>query len=284
MVGSISRDSSPMKDACTSARPPLRRVRSKAELAEFQRPSSSSNRPSSSSLAASSLTAGRNSPPRVLAKRRSHNNLATTPAKVATAGRQSSPSSAGAEGAPVRRPSSGSPPSSPKGRALGRRTSVSERRVSGSERRASVSGRRPSVSGRRPSLSGNVPPPVKSPPSTRTYGSLNTATEQATRTLRTFRRKLASSDPISSDVLAELDQELRLTSLALGDRAKQSKDMNDVTLNGILDQYSNRLISMLAEKLRRSGHIVDKPVVSDEDSSKRPNSSGTSSSSATELV
>lgn len=271
IVGSISRDSSPMKEACTSARPPLRRVRSKAELAEFQRPSSSSQRPSSSSLAA-----GRNSPPRALAKRRSHNNLITTPAKMPVGGRQSSPSSVVGDGAPLRRPSSGSPPSSPKGRALGRRTSVSERRTSGSDRRASVSGRRPS-------LSGGATAPAKSPPSTRTYGSLNTATEQATRTLRTFRRKLASTDPISSDVLAELDQELRLTSLALGDRAKQSKAMNDVTLNGILDQYSNRLISMLDEKLRLSGHIVDKPP-SDEDSSKRPNSSGTSSSSATELV
>jgi len=117
--------------------------------------------------------------------------------------------------------------------------------------------------------------------SLRGFGSLNMATEQAVRTLRTYRKKLAGPETVATDLLAELDQELRLTSLALGDRAKQSKSMSDAMLDGILEQYSSRLIAMLDEKLGLSNH----PLIERRDSdlsNKRPTSSGTGSTTASD--
>jgi hypothetical protein len=76
------------------------------------------------------------------------------------------------------------------------------------------------------------------------------ATEQACRTLRAYRKKLSSTEPVSPEVLTELDQELRLTASALGDRAIRSKAMNESMLSGLLDQYSERIVSLLDEKLR----------------------------------
>ena len=75
------------------------------------------------------------------------------------------------------------------------------------------------------------------------------ATEQACRTLRAYRRRLASAEPVSADSLAELDAELRLTATALGDRAVRAKAVSETLLSGLLDQYSERLVSMLDEKL-----------------------------------
>lgn len=218
--GSPTREPSPDKENSLIARPTLRRVLSKAELAEFQ------NQRPSATPGGRSPTAGRRSPPRTLSKRRSQFNLNTTPSvRTPIAVLQSSPSSIRAEDTPSRRPSSdsrsGSPPPSPKSRVI-----------------------------RRPSLPALNSAKTKSSNNLRGFGSLSMATEQAARTLRAYRKKLTSSDPISQDLLAELDQELRLTALALGDRATRSKAMADSILNGLLDQYSERLVSLLDEKLR----------------------------------
>ncbi|KAF4877240.1 Mitogen-activated protein kinase-binding protein 1 [Colletotrichum siamense] len=198
-----SRDPSPMKDASTSSRPPLRRVLSKAELAEFQRPSSANG--------------GRRSP-RSVQRRTSRYALNTS---VSTPkGAANSPSIA--EDTPSRRSSgSGSPPVSPKSRAS-----------------------------RRPSLPSLGLPPKKSSPNLRGFGSLGMATEQACRTLRAYRKKLSSTEPLSQDSLTELDQELRMTAAALGDRAIRTHDT--ALISGLLDQYEERLASMLDEKLRRT--------------------------------
>lgn len=59
-----------------------------------------------------------------------------------------------------------------------------------------------------------------------------------------------SAEPISPEVLADLDHELRLTAAALGDRAIRCKAMNETVLSGLLDQYSERLVTLLDEKLR----------------------------------
>ncbi|KAL0940923.1 WD repeat protein [Colletotrichum truncatum] len=206
-LSSISRDPSPMKDGSASARQPLRRVLSKAELAEFQRPSPTSS--------------GRRSP-RAVQRRTSryglNNSISTPKSSMAN-----SPSIA--EGTSSRRSSgsgSGSPPASPKSRAS----------------------RRPSL----PSL--GLPPKKSSPNLGRNFGSLNMATEQACRTLRAYRKKLSSTEPLSQDVLTELDQELRMTAAALGDRAIRTHD--SALISGLLDQYEERLASMLDEKLRRT--------------------------------
>ncbi|KAH7156169.1 WD40-repeat-containing domain protein [Dactylonectria macrodidyma] len=235
--GSMSRDPSPAKDG-VSGRPPLRRVLSKAELAEFQRPSSVS---------------GRRSPPRTLQRRTSRFNLA---ASVRTPTSTFPPSpiiGVGGLDTPSRRPSAdsraASPPVSPKARIT----------------------RRPSLpalgaTARKKSSSSNL----------RGFGSLNMATEQACRTLRAYRKKLASAEPISQEVLSELDQELRLTAAALGERAIRGKAMNETVLTGLLDQYSERLVTLLDEKLRLS-HPRERDGDSPDEGS-QPSADGDSSS------
>ncbi|KAI2784119.1 WD repeat-containing protein [Daldinia loculata] len=239
--GAATRELSLAKDNSVVSRPTLRRVLSKAELAEFQR---------------SSPSAGRRSPPRTLAKKRSAYNLASTPSsKTPTATPQACPALAISGDTPTRRPSTDSrycsPPSSPKARVK-----------------------------RQPSLPTLNSAKTKSNNNLKGFGTLTMATEQACRTLRAYRRKLASTDPISQDVLAEIDQELRLTSVALGDRAIRSKALSETMLSGLLDQYSERLVALLDEKLRvgyrgSSDQEPDSPGILP---GKRPGSSGGESS------
>ncbi|KAI2471765.1 WD domain-containing protein [Annulohypoxylon bovei var. microspora] len=241
--GATTRDPSPIKDSSTLSRPTLRRVLSKAELAEFQRPSPST---------------GRRSPPRTITKRRSIFNLSATSSssssKTPVPPLQTGPALSVVEDTPSRRPSAdsrcASPPASPKARIK-----------------------------RRPSLPALNSAKTKSNNNLRGFGSLTMATEQACRTLRAYRKKLSSTDPISQDVLAELDQELRLTAVALGDRATRSKAMSDTMLTGLLDQYSERLVAMLDEKLRLSYPAI---LFREPDSpGKRPSTAGSAAASAT---
>lgn len=205
---SMSREVSPAKEISITGRPTLRKVLSRAELAEFQRSTPNSNR--------------QKSPPRTLPRRSSRLNLKTPPGTLNGQGNstiiESTPSR--------RRPSESqgaSPPPSPKGRVS----------------------RRPSL----PAM-GAVARKKTSATNLRAQNTLNTATEQACRTLRAYRRKLSSAEPITAECLTELDQELRLTAAALGDRAIRSKAMNETVLSGLLDQYSERLVTLLDEKLR----------------------------------
>lgn len=236
VLGSANRDPSPEKSGSFVNRPPLRRVLSKAELAEFQRPSP--------------LPSGRRSPPRTLQRRVSRYNLSSA-AATRTPVSMMPGSPLVAEGTPSRRPSEGgqsggsrSPPESPKGRArITRRPSLPVLNTTPSAPTSSIL-KKKSASNLRASYG---------------FGSLTMATEQTCRQLRAYRKKLASTDPISQDVLAELDGELRLTAAALGDRAirtrstreaGRAKAVSETMLSGLLDQYSERLVSMLDEKLR----------------------------------
>lgn len=80
---------------------------------------------------------------------------------------------------------------------------------------------------------------------------MQAATEQTCRQLRTYRNKLSSAEPISSEAIAELDNELRLTTAALGERiSRDSQAASASVLSGLLDRYSERLVSMLDERLR----------------------------------
>ncbi|KAI0479228.1 WD domain-containing protein [Xylariaceae sp. FL0804] len=218
-LGPVSRDPSPAKDGHAVAQPTLRRVLSKAELADFQRSSPS--------------PAGRRSPPRTITKRRSLYSLSSSSARTPVPPVPSSPSILASEDSFSRKTSmdsrSGSPPDSPKNNRINRRPSL------------------PALNSTRPKSS------MGGGGTTRNFGSLTMATEQACRTLRAYRKKLASSsEPIGQGALAELDQELRLTTVALGDRATRSQQqaLSDSVLSGLLDQYSERLVSMLDEKLR----------------------------------
>lgn len=249
VVGSEARDPSPAKDmALTSSRPPLRRVLSKAELAEFQRPTSAST--------------GRKSPPRSIGRRTPRYNVLAGALKTPLSTAQpSSPASTAVEDTPTRRvspaasPSESPPPASPKDspKTRVRRPSLPSL---GATPPVSASGgirKKGSSSNLRSSAVSSGP---------YGFGSLNMATEQASRTLRAYRKKLSSADPIRQEALADLDQELRLTAAALGDRAIRSKAMSEGLLNGLLDQYSERLVSMLDEKLRLRG-IASSPAASD---------------------
>lgn len=82
------------------------------------------------------------------------------------------------------------------------------------------------------------------------------ATEQACRTLRAYRKKLLSSETVREESLKELDQELRLTAIALNEKSLKNRKENgregisEEVLTGLLDQYSERLVSLFDEKLR----------------------------------
>ncbi|KAK4098253.1 WD40 repeat-like protein [Parathielavia hyrcaniae] len=302
------RDPSPEKTPqLASTRPPLRRVLSKAELAEFQRPSSSNG-------AGNSSTNGRRSPPRLTANRRTSKlHLPTSSLRTPTADKQSSPTSASAtvvDRTPSRRASSGGgsrsddspPPSSPKTRSkMFRRPSLP---ALGATPSGSVKSRKFSSSHHSNQRSGNGLSGgggngggVGGGGGGYGFGSLSMATEQTCRQLRAFRKKIttASADAaISGDVLAQLDAELRLTAAALGERAIRSrtsggsseggkKEVSENVLSGLLDQYSERLVSMLDEKLRlrlseeeKDALVKDRPKTDVESNSRSGSTSGVS--------
>jgi WD40 repeat protein len=218
-LGDLIREPSPPKET-TSARPPLRRVLSRAELAEFQRASP-----------VSTPNNRQTSPPRTIRRKTSRYGLSaqsptTLPPIPSVSSKHitsASDESSSRRGSPRNR--SRSPPPSPRGKES-RRPSLASL--------ASLDAR-----GR-----------TKSAGNFSEFGSLNMATEQACRTLRAYRKKLLSSEAVKDDVLKELDQELRLTSMALGEKSLKSKTISETLLTGLLDQYSDRLVSMFDEKLR----------------------------------
>lgn len=54
--------------------------------------------------------------------------------------------------------------------------------------------------------------------------------------------------------MKELDQELRMTAKALGEKTLKNKALSETVLAGLLDQYSERLVSIFDEKLRLTLH------------------------------
>jgi hypothetical protein len=89
------------------------------------------------------------------------------------------------------------------------------------------------------------------------------ATEQACRTLRAYRKKLLGSESVREEVLRELEAELKLTTKAIAERrGRDKKDeleskgggtITEEVLKGVLDRYSERLVSLFDEKLRLGG-------------------------------
>jgi WD40 repeat protein len=210
------REPSPPKESA-SARPPLRRVLSRAELAEFQR---------ASPISTPTGRAG-SSPPRVIRRKTSRYGLSaqspTLPPPVPLVNPKhfsSASDDSTRKGSPRNR--SPSPLPSPKGKES-----------------------------RRPSLaSQDSRGRTKSAGTFSEFGSLNMATEQTCRTLRAYRKKLLSSEAVKEEALKELDQELRLTAMALGEKSLKSKAISETVLTGLLDEYSDRLVSLFDEKLR----------------------------------
>lgn len=205
------REQSPPKEY-VPVRPPLRRVLSKAELAEFQRQSPTAT------------PTGKTSPPNVFRRKTSRYSAASNsprlvipPVSSMPANHSISDDSNNLRGCPRAR--SRSPPS-PKPQ-VNRRPSLAE------------------IRGRPKSASGGSE-----------FGTLNMATEQACRTLRAYRKKLSSVETVRAELLKDLDQELRLTAKALGEKSLKTKSISETVLDGLLDQYSERLVSIFDEKLR----------------------------------
>ncbi|CZR52775.1 probable transcriptional repressor rco-1 [Phialocephala subalpina] len=242
-VLSINRDPSPPKDT-PSTRPPLRRVLSRAELAEFQRASPLST------------PTGNRSPPRIVRRKTSRYGLSSQSPTLAIPPVPSVNSKhfvSASDDSSIRRSTrhrSRSPPQSPKAKDM-RRPSL-----------ASVDTRSRTKSAGNGNFS--------------EFGTLNMATEQACRTLRAYRKKLLSSETVKEEALKELDQELRLTAMALGEKSLKSKAISETVLTGLLDQYSERLVSMFDEKLRlaRVGSEEPELVEEKEEERERPKTAG----------
>lgn len=85
------------------------------------------------------------------------------------------------------------------------------------------------------------------------FGSLGASTESLCRTLRAYRKRLSNSnDGLSTDVVREVERELALTARAVGEKAKSNDSLNETVMVKLLDQYSERLVSILDEKLAAS--------------------------------
>lgn len=225
-LSSSSRDPSPPKDT-PSARPPLRRVLSRAELAEFQR------------ISPNSTPTGRSSPPRLLRRKTSRYTLSSNSPTLAPPmpSLSSKHFSSASEDSVISKKSRtrSRSPASPKGKDNRRPSLASLASSTGNE---SLRARNKSSTG-----TGNFSE----------FGTLNMATEQACRTLRAYRKKLLSSESVREEGLKELDQELRLTAIAVGEKSAKNRGGNGISeavLTGLLDQYSERLVSLFDEKLR----------------------------------
>ncbi|KAL5116034.1 hypothetical protein ACEQ8H_006045 [Pleosporales sp. CAS-2024a] len=226
--------STPATTDLISSRPPLRRVFSQSELARFQR-----------SPDEDGITPTGNKSPK-LRKRVSKLNLAPTP-KL--------------EPSPL--PSSGR-----EGRATGWQGQGSVRRHHKNRSPSPPSPRNPQNAKRRPST--DVRPRTKAPATE--FGSLAASTESLCRTLRAFRKRLAtSSDTMTAELAREVEKELATTARAIGDRVKP-KGIDETVMVKLLDQYSERLVSMLDEKIAASvaQRVRESSVISESAESSMP--------------
>lgn len=216
---SVDIEQCPPKDS-TSSRSPLRRVLSKAELASFQRPS-----PATSSE--------RVSPPRQLRKKTSKYSMSTQSPKLTIPPMPAVPVGYATENSTTSRTDP------PQNRS---RSPASPRRVA-----------------RQPSLANiDVRGRTKSVSTAGEFGNLNMSTDQVCRTLRAYRKKLSITDGVREESLKELDQELRLTAKAIGEKTLRNRTISETVLAGLLDDYSARLVSMFDKKLQTSLHQEEK--------------------------
>lgn len=200
-------DETPTKEL-TAAKPPLRRILSKSELAGFQKTDGGAMSP---------IPARETSPPRIRKKTsryalnsplaKNGYNAATPPAPPS---RRRSPTSSNSSDGKGQRDRSISPPS-PKPPSSNR--TIRSKTSNGNLRRPSILDLRPRLNNK---INGT------SPSGTSEFGSLNMSTEQVCRTLRAYRKKLSGSTD-RPNAANELEKELDLTVRALGDRAKRSQ-------------------------------------------------------------
>lgn len=82
------------------------------------------------------------------------------------------------------------------------------------------------------------------------FGSLHSSSESVCRTLRAYRKKLLNSpDTLTVGIARELEKELALTARVVGEKAMKSKGVDETVMVKLLDQYSERLIDALSERI-----------------------------------
>ncbi|KAJ4297902.1 hypothetical protein N0V90_005801 [Kalmusia sp. IMI 367209] len=195
-------------------KPPLRRVFSQSELANFRRSEDDQVTPT-----------GNRSPK--LRKRLSKFTLAQTP--------KLDPS-------PM--------PSMSKDRTAGSSNYGTMRRTNRNRSPSPPSPRHPQVAKRRSSV--DVRLRAKAAPANE-FGSLGSSTESLCRTLRAYRKRLiTSTDSLNPDIVREVERELALTARAVGEKAKSNAPLNESVIVKLLDQYSERLVTILDEKISAS--------------------------------
>ncbi|CAO2651026.1 Nn.00g093230.m01.CDS01 [Neocucurbitaria sp. VM-36] len=205
--------STPSNQDLLANKPPLRRVFSQSELARFQR----------SPEEGDATPTGSRSPK--LRKKMSKFTLAQTP--------KLDPS-------PM-------PGSAREGRTGGWQGQGTLRRVK-NRSPSPPSPRNPQVAKRRASM--DVRPRTKAPVSE--FGTIGASTESLCRTLRAYRKRLANStETLNSELAKEVERELAATARAIGERVKP-KEFDETVMVKLLDQYSERLVNMLDEKIAAS--------------------------------
>ncbi|KZM18909.1 uncharacterized protein EKO05_0006689 [Ascochyta rabiei] len=200
-----------------ASKPPLRRVLSQSEIAKFQRSPDESGCPTPT---------GSRSP--TLKKKFSKYSLEKTQTPKLDPSPLPSIVRERRNGGPTnhtllrrKNNTSPSPPVSPKARTTQRRGSVDVRSRSNLKAASDV-------------------------------GSLAGASESLCRQLKAYRKRLATStETLDMDMVTEVQRELATTARAIGERAK-TKELDEVGVSKLLDQYSERLVNILDERIAAS--------------------------------
>ncbi|EUC34786.1 hypothetical protein COCCADRAFT_3880 [Bipolaris zeicola 26-R-13] len=204
----------PSKEDLLSNRPPLRRVLSQSELARYQR----------SNQEGDSTPSGSRSPK--LRKKLSKISLGST-------------STPKLEPSPI--------PSS----ARDGQTTCQEKGTGRRNKNRSPSPPSPRNT-QRPKRRGSTDARNRNKAPAREFGTIDGSTESLCRTLRAYRKRLANStDTMSPELAKEVERELAVTARAIGDRVK-TKAFEETVMIKLLDQYSERLVNMLDEKIAAS--------------------------------
>ncbi|EED15493.1 WD repeat protein [Talaromyces stipitatus ATCC 10500] len=228
-----------------AARPPLRRILSRSELAGFRQ----------DALMSTPTPTREQSPPRI---RKKTSRYTLTPTMPRTIGRNDSPPplpNIRRSPVPVLDPRRSPSPPSPKTKL-----------VNGVNRRSSINNLRTSSIDFRSSTRTKNSTPSE-------FGSLNMSTEQVCRTLRAYRKKLHSSTDYPRGA-KELDRELNLTIHALTERAaRHNSPSPDTEVDSSEKENNNK---------DNNNHTGSNGIVlRHKHSAKKQSSSSSSSSSAT---
>jgi len=83
--------------------------------------------------------------------------------------------------------------------------------------------------------------------------NLAQSTDIVCRALRSYRKKLSTcAENLDSAIIRELDRELKLTARAVGEKAIKSKGVDEAVMVKLLDQYSERMLEVLDQKIEAS--------------------------------